>query len=161
MWTHAFPSTALATGAFAIPDVLSGKVNPSGKSTQIQPYDLSTDPTFKNQGKYSRNTGAMSYLEDIYVGYKWYETADEEGYWKDKTLEVGNKKLSGYEAVVQYPFGFGLSYTSFEWTVLERSPAAGEEITENTEFSVTVAVTNVGKVAGMDVVELYYRPALL
>ena len=146
------------TGAFAIPDVLSGKVNPSGKSTQIQPYDLSTDPTFKNQGKYSRNTGAMSYLEDIYVGYKWYETADEEGYWKDKTLEVGNKKLSGYEAVVQYPFGFGLSYTSFEWTVLERSPAAGEEITENTEFSVTVAVTNVGKVAGMDVVELYYRP---
>lgn len=146
------------TGALAIPDVLSGKVNPSGKSTQIQPYDLSTDPTFKNQGKYSKLYASVSYVEDIYVGYKWYETADYEGYWKDKTLTIGGQTKTGYDAVVQYPFGFGLSYTDFEWKVISYSPEKGSSFTADTKFEVEVEVTNVGSREGMDIVELYYRP---
>ena len=53
----------------------------------------------------------MDYAEGIYVGYKWYETADAEGYWDTVSNEYGN----GYEGVVQYPFGYGLSYTDFDW----------------------------------------------
>jgi beta-glucosidase len=84
----------------------------------------------------------VDYAEGIYVGYKWYETADAEGYWKS---------AGGYEKVVQYPFGYGLSYTTFKWEVHNWT-------VEDGKITVTVDVTNTGDYPGQDVVQLYYTP---
>ena len=140
------------SGVDAIPEILSGQVNPSGKSVQIQPYDLKSDPTFYNCGKRANNSHQITYAEDIYVGYRFYETADAEGYWNYVSNDFG----TGYNGVVQYPFGYGLSYTNFNWEIESVSPEVGSSITADTEFTVTVDVTNIGDCAGKDVVELYY-----
>ena len=137
------------SGAYAIPKILKGDVNPSGRLTNTQPYDFATDPSFANAGGKSAKNGYVTYAEDIYVGYKWYETADAEGYWED---------AGGYDKVVQYPFGYGKSYTDFAWQVESVEPAAGANITAETEITVKVRVTNTGTRAGKDVVQLYYTP---
>lgn len=142
------------SGSYAIPKVLSGEVNPSARTANTQVYDLTTDPTFMNAGGKSASGGYVTYAEDIYVGYKWYETADAEGYWDDVDNEYGK----GYEGVVQYPFGYGMSYTDFDWELVSTEPAASSVITKDTKISVQVRVTNKGKRAGKDVVELYYTP---
>ena len=143
------------SGTYAIPKVLTGEVTPSAKLTATQPYDLSTDPTFMNAGGRTATKGYVTYAEDIYVGYKWYETADAEGYWDDVDNEYGK----GYEGVVQYPFGYGLSYTTFDWQIESAEPAAGSQIAKETEkISVRVRVTNTGDRPGRDVVQLYYTP---
>ncbi len=107
------------------------------------------------------NGSALYYQEGIYNGYKWYETADAEGFFDD--VVIGEK--TGYDAIVQYPFGFGLSYTDFEWSVDWPSAKLVETVyDENTgkytagEYEVKVAVTNKGEYAGKDVVELYCHP---
>ncbi len=97
----------------------------------------------------------IEYCEGIYVGYKWYETADAEGFWDTTYAKARWGIQNGYDDVVQYPFGYGLSYTTFEWT----SPAF--HITQqsgDTTISVTVTVTNTGGAAGRDVVQLYCTP---
>lgn len=143
------------SGAYAIPKVLKGEVNPSGRLTNTQPYDMKTDPSYVNAGMQTAYTGNYTvYAEDIYVGYKWYETADAEGYWDG----VSNEHGKGYDGVVQYPFGYGLSYTDFEWKVEEITPAPGSVITEKTEIKVKVRVTNTGDRAGKEVVQLYAAP---
>ena len=142
------------SGVDAIPKILSGEVNPSGKSVQIQPYDLTTDPTYLNCGKRTRAANTAVYAENIYVGYKYYETADVEGVFDNVDNEFGK----GYEGVIQYPFGYGLSYTTFDWDIVECSPAALSKITEDTQISVKVDVTNTGNVSGKDIVELYVTP---
>ena len=96
----------------------------------------------------------VDYVEGIYVGYRWYETADAEGFWDG----VENEHGTGYDAVVQYPFGYGLSYTSFSWQVTARTPGQGMRVGRETNVSVTVRVTNTGEVAGRDVVQLYCTP---
>lgn len=160
-----------STGIQAVSDIISGDVNPSGKLPDTYAYDLSTAPSYygATAGKYANvdafaeskktingveytfnNTvdgGVNYYTEGIYVGYRWYETADAEGYW-DK---VDNTYGKGYEGVVQYPFGYGLSYTNFDWEVISSNFGKQGETIE-----VKVKVTNVGDVAGKDVVELYY-----
>ena len=148
------------SGVHAIPKILSGEINPSGKTAATQPYDLKYDPTFWNSGRMGGENGYQVYQENIYVGYKWYETADAEGYWDDysRTLADGTT-VTGYNAVVQYPFGFGLSYTSFEWEVVDISLPAGSQLTKETgDITVKVRVTNTGTVPGKDVVQLYYTP---
>ncbi len=142
------------SGTYAIPKVLSGEVNPSARTANTQVYDLTTDPTFMNAGGKSASRGYVTYAEDIYVGYKWYETADAEGYWDDVDNEYGK----GYEGVVQYPFGYGMSYTDFDWELVSTEPAASSVIAKDTKISVQVRVTNTGTRAGKDVVELYYTP---
>ncbi len=143
------------SGTYAIPKVLKGEVNPSGRMTNTQPYDLSTDPTFTNAGGKSASKGYITYAEDIYVGYKWYETADAEGYWDNVSNEYG----TGYDGVVQYPFGYGISYTMFDWELVSADPAPGSAIAKETEkITVQVRVTNTGDVKGKDVVQLYYTP---
>lgn len=142
------------SGTYAIPKVLSGEVNPSARTANTQVYDLSTDPTFMNAGGKSASSGYVTYAEDIYVGYKWYETADAEGYWDD----VDNQYGKGYEGVVQYPFGYGMSYTDFDWELVSAEPAASSVITKDTKITVKVRVTNKGNRSGKDVVELYYTP---
>ncbi len=164
--------------AKAIPEVLFGDVNPSGHVTDTYAYDFRTAASFANIGKdgtgaYTNGVGLypydgttngnlgvnggvpyeqvsyVDYVEGIYIGYKWYETADAEGYWDSVSNDYGQ----GYEGVVQYPFGYGLSYTSFDWKIVNATSGA---LDQNGAVDVTVKVTNTGSVAGKDVVQLYY-----
>ena len=95
----------------------------------------------------------VDYAEGIYVGYRWYETADAQHFWDG----VENRYGQGYDGVVQYPFGYGLSYTEFQWELLE---APKEQTVPDPfgEISVMVRVTNTGKRAGQDVIQLYVSP---
>ncbi|MCD7843623.1 MAG: glycoside hydrolase family 3 C-terminal domain-containing protein [Clostridiales bacterium] len=146
-----------ASGFAALGEILNGTVNPSGKTADTFVKDLTDTPTWNNAGAYNytnisdiqdANTAAdaayqgtaafVDYVESIYVGYKYYETASDDG-------------VIDYGAKVQYPFGYGLSYTTFE-QVMENFSVSDTTIT----FDVTV--TNTGTVAGKDVVEVYYTP---
>lgn len=151
------------SGTHAIPRVLRGKVTPSGKLTNTSPYDFALDPTYAN---YTGSNKSITYAENIYLGYKWFETADKENYFKDLSvtydvLEENGKThqetKKGYDAAVKFPFGFGLSYTEFEWEI-ESFTSTSEYITKDTEFTYEVIVTNVGNRKGKDVVELYVTP---
>ena len=153
------------SGTYSIYRVLRGRVTPSGKTTDTQPYEYDTDPTFANAPS-TASDGSIVYSEGIYLGYKWYETADKEGYWnnaqytynyRDANGVVTQKNKTGYDAVVQFPFGFGLSYTEFEWEV-DSFTATDAVWDEKTEFTVTVTVYNVGNRKGQDVVQLYATP---
>ncbi|MCD8367036.1 MAG: glycoside hydrolase family 3 C-terminal domain-containing protein [Clostridiales bacterium] len=146
------------TGFTALGEIVTGAVNPSGKATDTFVYDLTATPYFNNIGEFAYTnadefsyeaTGTFTYgttvphfvdyVESIYVGYKFYETADEEN-------------LIDYDSTVQYPFGHGLSYTTFEQTMTDLEVAADGTI------SFDVTVTNTGTVAGKDVIEVYYTP---
>lgn len=161
-------------GALAIPEVLFGDVNPSGHLTDTLPYKPEYNITYyRSCAKHTRHyTGGKSsdffskagrgsgggifynyacyseYAEGIYMGYRWFETADEEGFWDNDPYE-------GYESVVQYPFGFGMSYTDFSWEFVKASMNEESEIEENDTINLDVKVTNTGSVAGKDVVEVY------
>ena len=169
-----------SVGAKAIPQVLYGDINPSGRTADTWPFDHKYNPTYYTAGYWSNNgningaaetnyyTGVPSganlansnsnsghghaifadYYEGIYVGYKWYETADAEGFWDDAPY-------NGYENVVAYPFGYGLSYTKFNWELIDTNPAKNTNITENQDITLQVKVTNTGSRAGRDVVEVY------
>lgn len=147
------------------------KVSPSGRTVDTYAYDiLGTNPATLNQndtgaarayssGKGNNNQDEyVDYSEGIYVGYKWYETADAEGFWNGVNNEYGR----GYEGVVQYPFGYGLSYTEFEWKVnhvyINDNDQTSGTLPKNGTIQVWVEVENVGDYPGMDVVELYYTP---
>ena len=161
------------TGTLGICDVLFGEYSPSGHLTDTQPrnlkynytYYLGTGPDMtysynnssSNAWPYNRNYKGVhegtvyysDYKEGIYVGYKWFETADSVGYWNEEPY-------NGYENVVQYPFGYGLSYTTFDWELEEVLPAVGSKIESNLDsIEVKVKVTNTGEVAGKDVVQVY------
>nr|MCR4870540.1 glycoside hydrolase family 3 C-terminal domain-containing protein [Atopobiaceae bacterium] len=149
-----------ATGARAVGQVLSGEVNPSGRTTDIWAADFTADPTFGNfggkqytdvSGYYAANANNtpaegtayfVEYEEGIYMGYRYYETAAVEA-------EAGNYAGFDYDSAVVFPFGYGLSYTTFEQT-LDSVEVAGESVVA------TVTVTNTGDVAGKSVVEIYY-----
>ncbi len=154
------------------------KVSPSGRTADTYAYDiLGTTPSAVAQGdKGSGEAGAgtvyancksedsryrayVDYSEGIYIGYKWFETANAEGFWEDVHNEYGD----GYEGVVQWPFGYGLSYADFSWTVKDvkvgnSSKKSGELQKEDTlVFTVEVKNTSPeGGYPGADVVELYY-----
>ncbi len=161
--------------AKGVVNVLYG-VSPSGRVTDTYAYDFATSAAYAHAGDngmgryvgskgmypsnkntvngdthYQAGVSYLDYVEGIYVGYKWYETADVEGYWADVDNEYGK----GYEGVVQYPFGYGMSYTSFEWNVASVEPAGGA-LDVNGSITVKVRVTNTGTVAGKEVVQLYY-----
>ena len=141
------------SGFDALGSILCGDVNPSGRSIDTFVYDLTKTPTWNNFGNFiydnmdefaATSFGAetipafVNYVEGIYVGYKFYETAAVEG-------------LIDYDKTVVYPFGHGLSYTTFEQTL--------NSVTEsNGVVTVDVTVTNKGNTAGKDVVEVYYNP---
>lgn len=145
------------TGFTALGEVLTGAVNPSGRTTDTFVRDFSKAPWANNFGQFQYDNMAefavdtafagqdlhvlpsfVNYVEGIYVGYKYYETADDEG-------------AIDYDAVVQYPFGYGLSYTTFDQRM--------SEVTyRNGTIGFDVTVTNTGETAGKDVVEVFYNP---
>lgn len=140
------------SGARAIPEVLSGKVNPSGKFTDIVTKSNAVvqkfDPTWAN-----REPGAngITYADDIYYGYKWYETAAHDGFTR-------GSDVFNYDDVVAYPFGHGIGYTTFKQEISSVSATSLDNLDANAEITVKVKVTNTGAVAGKDVVQLYYTP---
>ena len=173
-------------GAKAIPDVIWGDVNPSGRTADTWPMNHRYNVTYYTSGFWSNkgdsgsaaagnyytnvpsganlansNTNAghghavfADYYEGIYVGYRWFETADKEGFWDQ--LDENNKPLyGGYNNVVAYPFGYGLGYSDFEWELEEILPAGNTVITPNEDIKAKVKVTNKGNYAGKDVVEVY------
>lgn len=131
-----------AVGFTALGPILAGEINPSGRTVDVWSSDFTADPTFQNFGdhRYSNIEGGyfVDYEEGIYSGYRYYETAAEEGFLD-------------YDEAVVYPFGHGLSYTEFDWEVTEQR--LGEV---DGDIEVDVEVTNSGDVAGKDVVQLYY-----
>lgn len=137
------------SGALAIGKILDGTVNPSGHLTDTFAYDYTKEPSFQN---YIRNGNNIQYLENIYFGYKWYETADVQGYFNRESNEYGD----GYEAMVQYPFGYGLSYTAFKWKLTNSSIKDAATIDKDAKIELTFSCTNTGDVAGKDVMEIFY-----
>ena len=140
-----------STGAMAVGEILAGTVNPSGHLADTYVADLTQDPTWANFGdnltdngdKYTNVDGYfVDYEEGIYVGYRYYETR---GYTDGEDW---------YQSHVVYPFGYGLSYTDFEWTV-DAGSLENAAIDANTTYTVKVTVKNTGSVAGKDVVQLY------
>ena len=151
-----------ATGFNSLGNILSGAVNPSGKTVDTWLRDVSLSPTSQNVGHFAydnvqeitqaakahweRADGVVSfvnYVEGIYVGYRFYETAYAEA--------LENGFAFDYDETVMYPFGYGLSYTTF-------TQELGEPTITDTTVTVDVTVTNTGSVAGKQVVELYYTP---
>ncbi len=137
------------TGFNALGEILTGEVNPSAKTVDTYVYDLTQTPTWNNFGSFAYDNADefeieettpyfVNYVEGIYVGYKFYETAAVEG-------------LIDYDATVQYPFGYGLSYTTF-------TQEMGAISESNGTITFDVTVTNTGDVAGKDVVQVYYNP---
>ncbi len=155
-------------GATAIPEILVGEINPSGHLTDTAAYDLKTSPTYVNSGPdativYGGKGGRYKdYAEGIYSGYKWYETADAEGYWDSETRESYGTTLKGYDAVVQFPFGYGQSYTTFDWTLQSVTDKDGKTVNANSTLKAddtltfNVWVENTGAFDGKDVVQLYF-----
>ena len=144
-------------GMYAIGGVLSGEVNPSGRLVDTYAYDSTGAPSAVNLGSYNiTNSNKVTdyannashyivYQESIYVGYKYYETR-----YEDAVLNQGNAGDYDYEQEVQFPFGYGLSYTTFDWS--------GYTVTENEDsFTVSLTVTNSGDTAGKEVVQIYMQ----
>ncbi len=151
------------TGAYAIGQVLAGKVNPSGRLADTFAYSVLSSPAGNNYfaQKYTDLAAAAycNYIEGIYVGYKWYETAAFEGAidYGDYTGTPSNYTDGTVPMGVQYPFGYGLSYTSFDWEIADGTTPNGSKLGSDPrqEITVKVKVTNTGAVAGKDVVQLY------
>lgn len=146
------------SGAAVIPDILRGKVNPSGRLADTYVYEPHFDPVWANRERWNSESAnsedSIVYAEDIYFGYKWYETADNEDFFNGESNEYGDD----YDAVVQYPFGYGLSYTTFSQSVESVSVADGHSLDKDSVVEVSVRVTNTGGAAGKDVVQLYGSP---
>ena len=152
-------------GIMALGSILNGTVNPSGRLVDTYERDFSQSPTWQNFSTNFQNdkradggmgdgyhvegkhTGyyMVEYEEGIYVGYRYYETrgyTDGEDWYNDHVV---------------YPFGYGLSYTEFEWEIVD-APSGEASFDGETTFTVQVEVTNTGDVAGKDVVEVYFTP---
>ena len=137
------------SGFNSLGSILAGEINPSAKTSDTFVRDLTATPTFNNFGNFKYDNmsefdtsegGAsfVNYTDGIYVGYRFWETAAEEGF-------------IDYDDAVQYPFGYGLSYTTFEQEMGDLNVSDGN-------ISVDVTITNTGDVAGKDVAEIYYNP---
>ena len=151
-------------GTIGLAKLLKGDVNPSGKLTSTWAYDISTEAAYATSGyegvgyytDISAFNGYTEYRENIYTGYSWYETADKEGFWDSDYAKNRWNIKNGYEDVVQYPFGYGLSYTNFDWELLDMNFKNGATIGKDDTVTAKVRVYNTGSVAGKDVVQMYY-----
>ncbi|HGK7341603.1 TPA: glycoside hydrolase family 3 C-terminal domain-containing protein [Streptococcus suis] len=148
-----------STGALAIGKILSGEVNPSGRLVDTYAYDVTSSPAFYNQGNFTYSNISttiekdgkqvteypehfLNYTEGIYVGYRYYETRFVDN-------ATGKVDETAYAATVQYPFGYGLSYTEFSQDITKMTETDGQ-------IEVEVKITNTGDVAGKEVAQVYY-----
>ena len=144
-------------GMNAVAQILTGEINPSGHLPDTFAYDNSAAPSmadFYTDGethKYVNHNSDTAYYtiyqEGIYIGYKYFETR-----YEDVVMGTGNAGNYDYNGVVAYPFGYGLSYTDFQWSDYTCVYNEGTD-----QYEISVTVTNVGNVAGKDVVEIYYQ----
>lgn len=147
--------TTGGTGMNALGKILSGEVNPSGRLVDTYAADFTATPSFQNFANNAapngnrylvdgalQNAYFVDYEEGIYVGYRYYETR-------------GAEDEDWYQENVVFPFGYGLSYTTFDWKVTP-SIKDGASVQDGDTLTFTVDVTNTGDMAGKDVVELYY-----
>lgn len=150
-------------GVEQVGKLLAGDINPSGRTVNTFAYNNFSAPAMQNFGDFRFTKdgkvidavtttvgGTYSYnvySEGIYVGYRYYETR-----YEDAVIGTPNVGCYDYAATVAYPFGYGLSYTSFDWTDFTATKADA-----NGNITLSVKVTNTGSVAGKDVVELYYQ----
>lgn len=175
-------------GMYGVANILGGVTSPSGHVVDTWTYDMTTNPTFysandqsyANVNTSSKSTKYYEYNEGIYVGYRYYETADAMGYFDSAAFQSikfkGNLSegkyfsdvdvngsyeeqkvigpqatYSGYDEVVQFPFGYGLSYTTFKQEIV----SSDIKLEAHGTNSVTIKVTNTGDYAGKDVIQLY------
>lgn len=142
-----------ATGFESLVQIMTGEINPSGKTADIWDADLTANPTYCNFGDFSTFTNTLDYEitggkpkglyyveyeEGVYYGYRYYETASDLGY------------MDYYENVI-FPFGYGLSYTEFEQSIKEVKET-------DTEMTFVIEVNNIGDIDGKETVQLYYNP---
>ena len=148
-------------GLRAVGKIFNGKVNPSGRLTDTWAYDSTSAPSFKNLGaftldgitypsanhesEYQKGSNYIVYEEGIYVGYKYYETR-----YEDVVLGTENVGNYDYSKAVQFPFGYGLSYTDFKWSDFKVAE-------KDDSFEISITVENTGDYAGKDVVEIYMQ----
>jgi len=156
-WVEQFPNIKSIiyspAGIETIPQILVGKVNPSGRTVDTFASNALASPAAQNFGDYQyidkdgnlTKYNYVSYAEGIYVGYKYYETR-----YEDVVLKQGNAGDYDYSKEVVYPFGYGLSYTTFQWDNYTTT-------WDGDICTVTVDVTNTGSVAGKEVVEVYVQ----
>ena len=163
MWIG-FPGS---TGIMAVGQLLAGKsddgekLSPSGRTTDTWAADFTKDPTWYNTGIYGSEKGNrylydgsetayafVNYEEGIYAGYRYWETR---GYEEEKA----DPESDWYAENVVYPFGYGLSYTTFDWDITF-SKSGSDDLSADDTITATVTVTNTGDYAGKDVVQLYY-----
>ena len=160
-------------GFAAVGKIISGEVNPSGRTVDAWPIDFTKNPSYSifntrtdsgGQGEdgnglltgYTQysvngelvNTWSVGYEEGIYVGYRYYETRS---YEENKN----GTEDKWWNTNVNYPFGYGLSYTDFTWDITPVT-AAESEVTKADTLTFDVKVTNTGGAAGKEVVQLYY-----
>ena len=156
-------------GVDAVGGILSGTVNPSGHTVDLWERDFTKSPTYTNFGYYDQNFDengnrmsalytdsqgnntkytTLEYREGIYMGYKYYETLYSDAAEADKEKAYSN---------VLYPFGYGLSYTDFEWKI-DNVAETADITAANQTITMRVWVKNTGDVAGKDVVQVYYNP---
>lgn len=141
-----------ATGLAAVGEILAGTVNPSGRLVDTYVYDNFSAPAVQNFGDYRftfngslSNYSYTNYAEGIYVGYKYYETR-----YEDAVTARENVGEYNYDATVLYPFGYGLSYSTFEWSDYTCT-------IEDGTVSISVKVKNNGSMAGKEVVQIYFQ----
>ncbi len=140
-------------GINAIPKMIKGDLSPSGRLVDTYATDALSSPTMQNFGDYTFSNSSLSsgknkyvnYAEGIYVGYKYYETR-----YEDAVLKRGNAGSFDYDKEVQFPFGYGLTYTDFEYSSF--SMKENED-----DFSFSLTVKNTGGLASKEVVELYMQ----
>ena len=153
-------------GAAAIGRILNGEVNPSGHTVDLWSADFTKDPSYTNFGDMGQNGEgfdnfiyngdtktsyhSVEYREDIYVGYRYYETVAA-----DMNAAEEGSGDEWYNENVVYPFGYGLSYTTFDWRITDDIAKEAVIGSRDSTVTVKVQVTNTGAVAGKDVVEVY------
>lgn len=158
-WVEQFPSIKSIVfvpstgnnGLASVADIFSGAINPSGRITDTFALDAFSSPASVNFGdfQYTDESGVMTkynyvaYTEGIYVGYRYYETR-----YEDVVMGQGNAGDYDYAATVLYPFGYGIGYTTFDWSNYQT-------VWDGEICTVTVDVTNTGNAAGKDVVQIY------